>query len=188
MNKQKIKKSFAIGTVFILFVMIVLLQITWWFGGNPWRVRLNLWFHKEEYNVVAKKFLTQSKIQNIALNDSEIINNCDNHPDHQVAEEWSCTEGDYPNSTSIKLKDKSAVLDYLKIPKEEYFYYANFLQRYHLNGIGKDEEKGFVEVEDKLEGLRYYRKENVIDFVVDSEYLSIKKIDSHWFSYNRDWN
>lgn len=158
------------------------------FGGNALRVRFNLWTHKTEYTEVAQKFLEQDIIQNIAFNvNYQIINKCSNHPEN-VGGEWKCFIGDYINYEEIFLKDIDEVLDYQKIPKNQYLYYSEFLLRYNLDGIGKDDEEGIVEIEDKLHGLRYYEKENVTDFVVDREYLKIKKVDGHWFYYVRDWN
>jgi hypothetical protein len=155
--------------------------------GNPLRVQLNLFFHKAEYNTLAKKFFSQNEIKNLSFYDSQIINHCNNHPDYNINGGWTCTTGDYPNYSEIKLQNIDAVLNHLQIQKKEYMYYSNFLHKYHLNSIGKDDNR-FVEFEDGLEGLRYFETENTSDFVVNSEYLHIKKIDAHWSSYTRDWN
>ncbi len=186
---MKNKKKYILIVSIVLIIISTVYFFVGEFGGNPIRVRLNFTLHKKEYYEIAEKFLMQDKIKNIAFNvNSEIINNCGDNPEYHINEEWSCTEGDYPNYTNVKLKNKDAVLSYLKISKEEYSYYADFLKKYHLTGIGKDKDKRLVEIEDKLEGLRYYQQDNSEDFVIDNEYLSVKKIDNHWFSYNRDWN
>ena len=191
MKKEKIKKYSVIVGAVLLIVIITLYYLIGELGGNSLRVRFNLLLHKKEYVEVMKKFLVQDKLKNIAFNiNYDIINNCSNHPDDYVDmhEIWVCDLGNYPNETEIKLENREAVLRYLEIPKEEYLYFANFMQKYHLDGIGKDEEKRYVEITDSLKGLRYYEEENSNDFVTNREYLSVKKIDNHWFIFSTDWN
>ena len=188
MRNTRINKYIAIAGC-ILLVAGVLYFFAGEVLGNPIRIRFSLWLHKQEYNEMAQKFLTQDHIRNIASNaNSHIINNCGNHPDSHSNGEWSCTKGDYPNQTIVKLKDKAEVLDYLDVPEEQYSYYSDFLHKHHLDGLGKDEKERYVELEDGLEGLRYYEKVDATTFEPDNEYLSVKKVDDHWFTYTRDWN
>jgi hypothetical protein len=153
--------------------------------GDSLRFRANFWFHKAEYYEVAQRFLNQDKIKNIAFTaTSQAINRCSSN---QFGN-WACATGDYSVHSDIALIDTDAVLGYLGIPKSEYQYFAGFAKKYGLEGLGKDNEERFVEIEAKLDGLRYYGEDDAVDFVKDSEYLSVKKIDQHWFSYYRDWN
>lgn len=187
MTKNKLTKYGTTALVTFL-VISALYFLMGEFLGNSLRVRFNLWFYKEEYNILAQKFLHHDRIKNIAFNAGyQIINNCSNHPDNSMNGGWVCIKDDL-HPSHVQLKDVNAVLDYLMLPEEEYKYFVNFLEKYKINGIGKDDEKEFVELEDKLKGLRYYEKENSSYFVTDDEYLSVDKIDGHWFFYRRDWN
>lgn len=182
-------------SVFSLLIILCLILAWWLFGeffGNHQRMRINLAFHKEMYAEVAGKFLNQNNIKNIQVSvglskTTESVNNCGRYP-YEDNTAWTCTEGGYPDYESITLPDIDAVLDYLKIPKVEYQYYTQFMRKYNFDGLGKDDEKRFVEIVDKLEGLRYYEQENITNFITDNNYLSVDKIDDHWYFFSTDWN
>jgi hypothetical protein len=185
MKNKKLKKYTIIVGIIVL-VTGVLYFLVGEFGGNSLRIRLNLLLHKEDFTEVAERFLVQSELQNIGLNSEfQIINNCSASGTSNI---WSCIEGNYPQNTERTFTSQQEVLDYVGIPEDEYQYFVKFLERYHFNGIGKNQEDEYVELEDKLKGLRYYREENVRDFIPDREYLSVKRIDSHWSLFARDWN
>ena len=53
--------------------------------------------------------------------------------------------------------------------------------------LSNDDKVQYVDFEKGADGIRYYINSN-IEMHTDHEYLNVYKIDSHWYSYARDWN
>ena len=193
MKKVLVKLKKYLPILLVIFLCIVsVYYFLGELGGNYIRTAYSLKMHQLEFNQLSNKFLNQKEIRNIQisvgfLNSWESVNNCSRYPKKSDTQ-WECTVGDYPKISEVYLKTIDEVLKYQNIQKEEYLFYVNFLKKYHFNGIDKDDSKRYVELSDKLSGLRYYEQENIEDFHADSNYLSVKKINSHWFTFGTDWN
>ncbi len=190
-----IRKKIKNYSLILLIISLCLVSVYYFFGelgGNSVRVSNSLKIHQTEFNELSEKFLNQREIKNLQisvgfLNSWESVNNCSRYPEKSDTQ-WKCTIGTYPETSDVYLKNIDEVLKYQKIQKEDYLFYVNFLKKYHFDGIGKDDNKRYVELSDKLSGLRYYEQENIGDFNSDNNYQSVKKINSHWFSFATDWN
>jgi hypothetical protein len=187
--KRKLLKIGAMVVVFLTLISAGYYVVGEW-TGNTLRLKTNFFLHKTEFNEFASKFLNQSQLRNLAFNDgSQIINNC-TISSHLDIEEWVCLEGTPPSledPKNIHFKDLDAVLAYQKVSKDDYLYYADFLKKYHLNGLGKDRDGKTFELSDRLIGLRYFQQSNT-SFNEDEDYPSVEQIDAHWFFYVEDWN
>lgn len=133
------------------------------------------------------KFLADSSIRSISvynLYDSTLCESINS---------WShCDKGwttwDYRQEKEINLMSKAEVLKAESISPSQYEYFTKFLRAKNLTSISRVYNcDSCVDLESGLMGIRYASNSHHI-LKEDDEFLIVKKINTHWFMYHRDWN
>lgn len=189
MNKGKL--IFVVIITIVLFILVSsYLIFTFIFGQSPQKIEAKFYRNDQSFNQFVAEFLNQNEIRNMGIkyglgNHLKIINNCSYRLDKENKIKFECLEGKYPNESFVYFDNIDEVLKYQKIEMDTYLKTYNFLKKYGMDGIGKDDK--VVDIESGLNGLRYYIDKNQA-FSEDDEYIYVKKINDNWYVFTRDWN
>jgi len=133
------------------------------------------------------KFLADSSIRSIS------IYKCYDSVLCESINSWSrCDKGwetwNKEREEQVTLPTKAAVLKFEHIAPEDYNYFKRFLKERNLTSIGRVYNcKNCVDLESSLAGVRYSINPQYV-LREDYEYLTVDRVNPHWFVYYRDWN
>ncbi|MBD2704274.1 hypothetical protein IC229_26760 [Spirosoma sp. BT702] len=133
---------------------------------------------------IANQLINEKHVRGLTLgNPCEMINGWRRCQPSAPWENW-----DIQKKRKVYQPSLSAVLAHEKISLATYAGYSNFLKMNSLTSIDRAAEcDECVTFEKDLHGL-FYTRTTTFQLRQDHEYLSVKKLDAHWYVYTRDWN
>ncbi|GAB3715440.1 hypothetical protein GCM10027592_56010 [Spirosoma flavus] len=133
---------------------------------------------------IANQLINEKNFRGLTLgNPCEMINGWRRCQPSAPWENW-----DIQKKHKIFLPSLTAVLAHEKISLATYAGYVNFLKMHSLTSIDRAAEcVDCVTFEKDLHGL-FYTRTTTFQLHQDHDYLSVKKLDAHWYVYTRDWN
>ena len=147
--------------------------------------------NKKELTDVANQFLKHKEITQLTIAsdyDSSLcqsINKWINCPKYD--KNWKTRSDSLQKD--IYLNSRLEVLRYERIDTTTFSYFHSFLKSRGLTNISRGYLpcKDCVEFEALRHGLRFYKfQPNILN--ENYEYIYVKRLDSNWFVYTRDWN
>lgn len=180
--------------IFIAITLIIIVIYFLFVGNGVFGIENIYLKNSKEFNNFAEYFLSQDEIKNMVVKfkkddlSCEIINQwgiCPVIDDNKWSKETNKILQGIPQK--IYLNTLEEVLNYEKINEVNYNYIVDFLKKYHLQAIGKNDEKNMLEISIGLDGLRYYTNSGN-NFKADGEYIKVETINEHWYKYRSDWN
>lgn len=145
---------------------------------------------KNELEGLRKDIQSQTSVKYLlikSVNDSARVTAINGwfHKENNQWEKWDRYEG----VTKFKYSFED-VLSYEDINQEGYVKLVKGMLNLGIEVIMVGDEyycPGCIELETGRAGLRYYQS-NDASFEPDDEYISVRKVSSNWYVYQRDWN